>query len=218
MELDELKVSWQSLERRMNQVHAQNLALITDAQRSKARWRLAPVFVGALCSVAIGGWLIGVFARFWTAHLDTTSAIVAGVALHAASIGIVITGLVQLFIVARINFAEPVLTIQRYLALLQTWEARTFHWAWLASWLLWPALLVAGAMAVAGVDLWARAPGVVIINVAAGVGGAVLSVMFHRLARRPGGRLGEWMDRLLTNQSVERAQAALAEIKRFERE
>ena len=42
--------------------------------------------------------------------------------------------------------------------------------------------------------------------------------MFRRLARRPGGRLGAWMDRLMTNQSVERASLALDEIKRFERE
>jgi hypothetical protein len=79
-------------------------------------------------------------------------------------------------------------------------------------------LLVAGAMAVAGVDLWARAPIVVLINVAAGVGGAMLSVMFHRLTRRPGGRLGAWMECLLTNQSVKRARSALDEIDRFARD
>jgi hypothetical protein len=218
MELDELKASWESLDRRMSQLHAQNLALFTDAQRRKVRWRLLPVFIGAVCSIAIGGWLSNVFARFWLAHLHTPSAVIAGAALHAASVGLVIVGVVQLLLVTRVNFAEPVLTIQRYLALLQTWEARSFRWAWLACWLLWPALLVAGAMAVAGVDLWARAPGVVLINIAAGVGGALLSALFHRLARRPGGRLGEWMDRLLTNQSVKRAQAALEEIRSFERD
>jgi hypothetical protein len=218
MELDELKSSWHSLDRRVSQLHAMNFALLTDAQRRKARWRLLPVFVGALCSVAIGGWLIGVFARFWVAHLDTTSAVVAGVALHAASIGLVIVGVVQLLIVVRINFAQPVVTMQRDLALLQTWEARTFHWAWLACWLLSPAVLVAGAMGVAGVDLWARAPFVVLVNIAAGAGCALLSVMFHRVARRPGGRLGEWMETLLTNQSVKRAKAALDEIDDFARE
>lgn len=218
MELDELKASWQSLDRRVSQLTALNLALLTDVQRRKARWRLLPVFVGALCSVTVGGWLVSVFARFWLAHLDTTSSVVAGVTLHAASIGLVIVGVVQLLIVTRINFAQPVLTIQRYLALLQTWEARTFHWVWLACWLLWPALLVAGAMAVAGVDLWARAPGVVLANAGAGVAGALLSVMFHRLTRRPGGRLGAWMDSLLTNQSIKRAKSALDEIDRFARE
>jgi hypothetical protein len=218
MELDELKASWQSLDRRVSQLHALNLALLTDVQRRKARWRLLPVFVGALCSIGVGGWLVSVFARFWLAHLDTPSAVIAGLALHAGSIGLVIVGVMQLLIVTRVNFAQPVLTIQRYLALLQTWEARSFHWAWLACWLLWPALLVAGAMAMAGVDLWARAPGVVLVNIGAGVGGALLSVMFHRLARRPGGRVGQWVDSVLTNQSIKRAKAALDEIDRFARE
>ena len=107
MELDELKSSWQSFDRRLAQLEALNLALITDTQRRKARWRLLPVFVGALCSVAIGGWLASVFARFWLAHLDTTSSIVAGLSLHAASIGLTIIGAMQLLIVTRINFAQP---------------------------------------------------------------------------------------------------------------
>ena len=50
----------------------------------------------------------------------------------------------QLLLVTRINFASPVLVIQRYLALLQTWEARSFYWKWLGAWLLWPALRRAG--------------------------------------------------------------------------
>jgi hypothetical protein len=215
MELDDLKSSWQNLDRRVSQLTALNLALVTDLQRRKARWRLLPVFAGAALSVAVGGWLASVFARFWLAHLDTPSAVVAGASLHAASIGVVIIGVVQLLIVTRINFAQPVVVMQRYLALLQAWEARSFHWTWLGAWLLWPALLVAGAMAVAGVDLWARAPGVVLINVAAGVVGALLSVLFHRFTRRPGGRLGAWMECLLTNQSVKRARSALDEIDRF---
>ena len=53
-------------------------------------------------------------------------------------------GAMQLLLVTRINFASPVLVIQRYLALLQTWEARSFYWKWLGAWLLWPALRRAG--------------------------------------------------------------------------
>jgi hypothetical protein len=218
MELDDLKSSWQTLDRRVSQLTALNLALITDLQRRKARWRLLPVFASALLSVAVGGWLVGVFARFWLAHLGTPSAVVAGVTLQAASTGVVVIGVVQLLIVTRINFAQPVVAMQRYLALLQAWEARSFHWTWLGAWLLWPALLVAGAMALAGVDLWERAPGVVLINGAAAVGAALLSVMFHRFARRPGGRLGAWMECLLTNHSVRRAKSALDEIERFARD
>ena len=43
MELDDLKASWQSLDRRLNQLVSINLALVTDKQTRKARWRLLPV-------------------------------------------------------------------------------------------------------------------------------------------------------------------------------
>ena len=136
MELDDLKASWQRLDERLDRLAAANLRLVTDAQVRQARWRLWPVFVGSLLNILIGGWLAGVFARFWLAHTDTVSALVAGVALHAASIGLIVVGVVRLLIVVRINYARPVVTIQRSLALLDAWEVRSFYWAWLACWLL----------------------------------------------------------------------------------
>jgi hypothetical protein len=215
MELDELKASWQSLDRRLNRLVTINLALVTDKQTRKARWRLLPVLIGSLINIVFGGWLVSVFARFWVAHLDTPSAVIAGVALHVFCLGGVIMGVVQLLLVMRINFARPVLVIQRHLALLQAWEARSFYWVWVGAWLMWPALLVAGAMALAKVDLWAVAPNVVLLNAAPCVVVALLSVLFHRMAHRPGSRLGGWLDRFLTSHSVARAKAALDELDRF---
>ena len=217
MELDELKASWNSLDRRMNQLASINFSLLTDSQTRKARWRLLPVLIGAVINIAAGGWLVSVCARFWIAHQDTTSALISGLVLHLGGLGIVVAGVVQLLIVARINLAQPVLVMQRYLALLHAWEVRSFCWLWLGAWLAWPAVLVAGAMSIAGVDLWARAPGIVIVNIFASVAAVIGFVVLHRRARR-GGRLGSWLDRLLTNHSIERARAALAEIDRFSRE
>jgi hypothetical protein len=217
MELDDLKASWNSLDTRLERLAAINLSLITDNQRRKARWRLLPVIIGALLNIAAGGWLVSVCARFWSTHFDTPSALISGIALHLGGLGIVIAGVVQLLIVARINFAQPVIEMQRYLALLHAWEVRSFGWLWLGAWLAWPAVLVAGAMSIAGVDLWARAPEIVIVNVLVSVAAVVGFIALHRRARR-GGRLGVWLDRLLTNHSIERARSALGEIDRFSRE
>jgi hypothetical protein len=218
MELDELKASWQSLDRRVDRLAAMNLALLSDVQKRKARFRLLPLLIGALLNIAIGGWLASAFARFWIAHLETPSAVIAGVVLQVFCIGSVIMGVMHLLLVTRINFASPVLVIQRYLALLQAWDARAFYWNWLGAWLIWPALLVAGAMALARVDLWTAAPAVVLVNLAAGLVMALLSVLFHRVARRPASRLGAWLDRFLTSHGVAGAKTALAELDRFARE
>ncbi len=217
MELDELKASWQSLDRRVNQLASINLSLVIDSQTRKARWRLLPVLIGAMINVAAGGWLVSVCARFLSAHHDTTSALISGLMLQLGGLGIVIAGVVQLIIVARINFAQPVLEMQRHLALLNAWEVRSFGWLWLGAWLALPAVLVAGVMSIAGVDLWARAPGIVVANVLASVAAVAGFVALHRRARR-GGRLGAWLDSLLTNHSIARARSALAEIERFSRD
>jgi hypothetical protein len=218
MELDELKASWHGLDRRVNELAVINRRLVTETQTRKARWRLLPVLIGALVNIGVGGWLTGVFARFWIAHTETASAVLAGIALQAASIGVIVAGVMQLLIVTRINYARPVVTIQRYLAWLRAWELRAFHWAWLTAWLLLPAVIVACAMSFAQVDLWSEAPWVVLVGGAVGLSGALLSAFFHRWAHRPGGKLGAWLDRLLVNGSVESARSAIEEIDRFARE
>ena len=89
---------------------------------------------------------------------------VAGIVLHLASIGLIVIGVVRLVLVLRIDYTQPVLTIQRSLATLQEFEARSFHAVWFACWVLVPAALVAIVMGLAGVDLWERASGYLLAN------------------------------------------------------
>ncbi len=218
MELDDLKASWQAMDRRVTELATVNLRLITQQQTGKARLSLLPVVLLALLNICAGGWLASVIARFWLSHLGTTSAVLAGLLLQVASVGVVIVGVVQLLIVVRINYARPVVTIQRYLAQLRTWDLRSFRAMWLGSWVLLPAMLVATVMAVANIDLWHSAPDWVLASTIVGVGGAVLSALLYRWANRPGATLGARLDRLLLNHSIQRAQRALDEIDQFKAE
>ena len=54
MELDELKASWQRLDRRIDELTAINHRLLTETLSRKARWRLAPVLIGAVLNMVIG--------------------------------------------------------------------------------------------------------------------------------------------------------------------
>ena len=56
------------------------------------------------------------FARFWIANLGNWSLVISGVFLHALSIGLIIDAAVRTLLIVRINYASPVVTIQRYLA------------------------------------------------------------------------------------------------------
>jgi hypothetical protein len=217
MELDELKASWRKLDQRVEELTRINRALLTDAMARKARWRLVPVFIGSALNILIGGWFAVVWGSFWSAQLANPPVMVAGIALHAASVGLLVIGVVRLVLALRINYADPVVTIQRALAALQAFEARAFHAVWFGCWVLVPAALVTLVMGFAGIDLWDRAPGYLLANFAVCLAGGLAPWLLHRWARRRGGRLAAWFDRFLTSHSIARARAAVDEIDAFTR-
>jgi hypothetical protein len=217
MELDELKASWQRLDRRVDELTAINRRLLTETLARKSRWRLAPVLTGAALNIVIGAWFTLVWGAFWSAHLSTPAVAVAGMALHLAAIGLVVIGVVRLVLVMRIDYARPVLEIQRALAALQEFEARSFYAAWFASWVLLPAAVMAMVMGFAGVDLWERARGYLLANFLVCIAGGLAPPLLHHWARRRHGRLAARMDAFLLSRSIARARAAIAEIDEFAR-
>jgi len=158
-----------------------------------------------------------VLFRSWSAHLATPAVAVAGIALHLASIGLIVIGVVRLVLVLRIDYTRPVLTIQRSLATLQEFEARSFHAVWFACWVLIPAALVAIVMGFAGVDLWERASGYLLANFVVCLAGGLAPPLLHYWARRRRGKLASWMDAFLLSHSIARAKAAIAELDEFVR-
>ncbi len=217
MELDELKATWQRLDRRVDELTAINHRLLAETISRKARWRLAPLLVGAVLNIIIGGWFALVWGRFWSAHLDMPVVAGAGIALHLASIGLIVIGAVRLVLVLRIDYTQPVLTIQRALANLQEFEARSFHAVWFACWVLLPAAFVTLVMGFAGVNLWKLAPGYLLANFVVCLAGGLAPPLLHMWARRRSGRLAARIDNFLLSHSIARARAAIAEIDEFAR-
>ena len=217
MELDELKASWQSLDRRVGQLTEINRRLLTETLSRKARWRLLPVMIGAVLNMVIGAWFVVICARFWSAHLDKPAVAIAGIALHLASLGLVVIGAVRLGMALRIDYSKPVLVIQRSLASLQKFEAASFHAVWFTSWVLLPAAVVAIVMGFAGIDLWERAPGYLAANFLVCLAGGLAPPLLHAWARRRNGRLAQWLDDFLLSRSIARARASIAEIDEFAR-
>jgi hypothetical protein len=215
MELDELKASWQGLDRRVEERILRKL--LSETISRKARWRLAPVLIGAVFNMIIGAWFALAWGKFWSAHLATPLVAGAGIVLHAASIGLIVIGMVRLVLVLRIDYTQPVLAIQRSLARLQEFEARSFHAVWFACWVLVPAALVAIVMGLAGVDLWDRARGYLLANFAVCLVGGLAPPLLHHWARRRGSKLAARMDAFLLSHSIARARAAIAEIDEFAR-
>ncbi|HEV7609076.1 MAG TPA: hypothetical protein VGO61_17165 [Steroidobacteraceae bacterium] len=218
MELDELKRQWQELDRKLERSLSLNLRLLTESRARRTKRWLLPILLMQPLQFAIGLALTAYFARFWFAHLGTPSLFVSGMVVHAMCVALMIDAVMRVLIIVRINYAAPVVTIQRYLALLRRREIHSFKWTWMLTFLAAPAMLVVGAKVVAGVDLWAVAPAAVIDTAIGGAIGAGLSYAFDRWAQRGRGRVSALMDRIYVGYSIARAQAALDEIDEFVRE
>ena len=217
MELDELKASWQRLDQQVQNLTAINRRLVMDHTVRKARWRLAPWIMGAVANIAIGVFFAIASGSFWSSHLDSPPALVAGISLQVVSIVFIVIGAGRVSLVRKIDFTRPVLDIQRTLASMQRWEAWSFHAVWIGICLVVPAIMIAIAMVLMGQGAWERVPLYFVINFVLWVVVAVIPVLVYAWSRRRGGRFAKWLDALLASHSIARARAAFEEIDDFTR-
>jgi len=217
MELDELTASWQRLDHRVQELTAINRRLMMDNTVRKARWRLAPWIVGALANIAIGIFFAIASCSFWASHLDSTPALVSGIAVQVVSILFIVIGAGRLALVRQIDFTRPVLDIQRTLASMQRWEAWSFHAVWVGICLVVPAIMIAIAMVAKGMGAWDRVPVYFVVNLVVWIAVAVVPVLLYAWSRRRQGRFAAWFDALFTSHSIARARAMFDEIEDFAR-
>jgi hypothetical protein len=217
MELDEMKLAWQGLDRRLEQQHVLNLQMFRDGRLDKLRRGLRPLAWGQAIQMLIGVLGLLVLAPIWIAHWRDPAVLVAGVVIHTYCVGLIIVGAVVQSHVARIDYGAPVLVIQRQLLQLRriyaVWGAITVGWPW---WFLTAPLLIVLTRGAIMRD----APSAIWIQLAVGAVGLVATWwFFYRWSRRPErGELARRIDDSTAGGSIRRAYAALEEISRFEQE
>lgn len=216
MELDDFKLAWQAVDHRLERQYALNLQLFRDGRLDKLRRGLRPLVWGQAVQMVIGMLGLLVLAPIWIAHRDNPAVLVAGVVVHAYCIGLIVVGAVVQAQIARIDYAAPVLALQRQLLQLRRtyafWGAVVVGLPW---WFLTAPLLVVLSRG----TIMTQAPSVVWIQLAVGAIGLLATGWFHRWSRRPErAALARRLDDSTAGGSIRRAQAALDEIARFERE
>nr|QKW94351.1 hypothetical protein [Stigmatella aurantiaca] len=216
MELDQMKLAWQSLEQRLERQTTLSHHLFTEDRARRARSTLHPLLWGQTVQLAVGVGLAMFFARFWIGHAGQPLPMVSGLLLHLWSVALVVSAGVQLVLLARANYAQPLLVLQKTLALLRRWRTRWTPWLGVAFWVLWAAVAEVLFRSASGHDLptdWLLA------NLLVGGIGIVATVGLFRWLHSPArAHWGEWIDRENAGRSINRAQALLDEIERFERE
>lgn len=214
MELDEMKLAWQTLGRQLERQNALNLQLFRDSRLDKLRRGLRPLVWGQVLQMTIGLLFAVVAAIFWVGHRDVAHLVVCGLLVHAYGVLLIAFAARVLYLIQRIDPAAPVVAIQRQLADLRAWRVRVEApvnavlgcFIWIP--VLWMNLAWYGA------DLWS--PGFMWWAISCSLAGLAACVLVVWLMRRAG--LARRVEDSSAGRSVQKAEAVLEEIARFERE
>ena len=216
MELDDMKLVWQTLDRRLEQQHALNVQIFRDTRLDKMRRGLRPLVWGQALQMIIGVLGLLLLAPIWIAHRHDTAVLIAGVVMHVYCVGLIVFGAVVQGSIARLDYAAPVLAIQRQLLKLRrTYAVGGALVVGLPWWFLTAPLLIVLTRGV----IMQNAPSVIWIQVAIGAAGLLATWWFHRWSHRP--ERATWarkLDDSATGGSLRRALAATDDIVRFEQD
>lgn len=220
-DLDDLKTAWQTLNRNLERQHALTLEQFKESKLTRFRSRLRPLLVGQTIQIICGALLALLAASFCVEHIGTIHLMIYGLLLHGYGLMLIGFAVYDIVLINRIDYATPVVTIQKQLAALRGWHLRTTVWLAIAGSFIWvPLMLVIFYWL--GADLWAKEPQVVywfILNIFFCVGFIALSYGLIRYARWPWqSKLAKYFQHTSAGRSVNRAQAVLEEIQRFERD
>ena len=218
MELDDLKSAWRELNQKLDRQTELNLRLLREGHVDRARRSLRPLTWGQMAQILAGGLLSLYAGTFWVAHRQVSHLLATGLLMQAYGLAMILVGARTQALLHRLDFGAPVLQIQKQLAELRRFYIVGGLWMGLPWWFLWiPALLMA-FMSLFGADLGAKLPALVLLtHLAAGLGGAALTLLFIQWARRRPA-LALKLERSAAGRSLNDVQRALDEIAAFERE
>jgi hypothetical protein len=188
MELDEMKLAWQVLDRRFGKQHALNVQLFRDGRMDKLRRGLRPLVWGQIFQLAIGVVLAGAAAAFWAPRVHVTDVLVCGLLVHAYGLMLIVFAVRVLYLIQRIDHAAPVLGCFVWIPV--TWMLLAWH----------------------GVDPWSHH--FVLWAVASSLAGLTGVALVLWLMRRMG--MQRRIDDQAAGRSVQKAEAVLEAIARFE--
>jgi hypothetical protein len=184
MELDELKSAWQVLDRHLQQQTVLNRHLFLESRLDKVRTSLRRTYWGKIAQILFGDALIyyGIMATL--RYHDTPHLLACSVFMLAYGLLIVVLGGVTIGKVSNIDYAAPVLEIQKRVGALHRLQIIGSRCAGLPWWLLWIAIFVLEVKANLNADLFVTAPSFVWANVAVGIVGIFASTWLYRLWRQ----------------------------------
>lgn len=220
MELDEMKQAWLELDHRLARQEALNWHIFRDGQSDKLRRGLRPLVWGQSAQIVLGLVIALWGIRFWFTHLPIWQAVACGMVMQVFGTLAIIFPARVLSLVQAIDYAAPVLEIQRRIARLRAWrvrvEAPVFAVLGSVIWIPAMLMLIQYEMDRARVDLWSHLVGGLLWLVLCAVFSLVVVGVVYAVVRWLGYR--RWLEDNFAGSAVKRVEGMLEAIAKFERE
>ena len=217
MELDDLKQTWQRMERELQAQKRITAELLAERKGSKLEASLKPLFFWQLVQLIVGICLTVLAGRYWSANVEQTSMLIVGIIVHIYALLLIINGARVLLRIKEIDVGAPVTALQKQVAQLERTYVLSGWILGLPWWLLWiPVSLMLLSLVgidISGVPMQSWLPA----NIVVGIIGMVLTVVGFRWAQRtdrPGVRARA--ERMASGVSIDKAKQLLADLQRFE--
>ncbi len=217
-EWDDLKTAWQTLNRSLERQHTLARHQFKETKIARLRSRLRPLVIGQVIQIICGVILAMLGGSFWVDHLGVVHLMIYGISLHIYGLMFIIFAARDLFLIRRIDYAAPVLAMQKQFAELRAWHRRVALWFGIAGCFIWISMMLMIFYGL-GADVWRHNPDVVGWLIVSGF--FCLAILFGIVlwSKRSGNeKFAKNLDDSSVGRSVNRAQSMLDEIERFERE
>jgi len=221
MELDDLKRHWEDQERKLDASLRLNARLLNDSVLAKAETatkgltRLLWIeLVMNLAAALLNG-------SFLANHISEARFVIPAACLHLGVIALLAASIRQLVAIGMLDYAAPIVVIQKRLESLRVERIRATKLTLLCSPLLWTPLLIVALKGLFGVDSYATLGAAFLIaNLVFGVLVILLAVWTSRryAARMGRSPLVQRLMRNLAGHSLSAAAGFLSSISRFEKD
>jgi len=221
MELDELRQAWQTLGHQLERQQDLQWQLLRDRKLDRLRGYLRPLVWGQVLQILLGIGLILLGIACWSRNSDVPALLATGIGVHVFGVVNIMLAGITLGRVSRIDYAAPVVSIQKQNAHLLQVYLRNSSGCGLAWWIMWLPVTMAFA-GLARIDLAQQAPAYIWSGILVSVIGLAGTWFYlHRSQRRRSANgqatqvdanAGDGGD------GIRRGQRLLDELARFERE
>jgi hypothetical protein len=214
--LDDLKLAWNELSQKLERQNALALHQFKENKLARFRSGLRPLVLGQLIQLIIGAVITACSAQFWVNHFGRPQLLICGLLLQAYGLMFIAFAVRDLVLIRRIDYAAPIVVIQKQLAELRAWHIRAAAWYGLTGSVIWlPVMIV--MLHAWGADLWIDKPHKMLWLISSAIACLALNYGLMRLVQAPG-RCGRSLRRSWIGHTVNRVQTTLDEIEKFERE